>query len=334
MGLIESCHGLLSRTFFRFLDMVGHKRKGHRGRDSVPAAVCALVPAIEDGDVLVPAIEGGDVLDGEAGDQAGCGEEGAHEHDKQDAEESDFVKENRISRDLADGWLSRHPMRDLVFIRLVMEPCTALLKRQLALGSDKFDQDEWQKLLAPGAGAAAPTRKLRVVVAASGELDMQFFEHQRALLTSPRLWELLPIEAVTEASRCLAFRAVSMISAEYERLIARPHRKAPFLLFACLSSDSVAADLKRIKRTKPCCLDRFTVAFMDAFDVESADGRAALLMIAMLSHVDTAHVECMHAFVRRIVTRLGAQSKRPDFLDVSSRCIARRIRRRRELYGR
>eukprot|EP00959_Pyramimonas_sp_CCMP1952_P357480 7485436-Pyramimonas_sp.AAC.1 len=79
------------------------------------------------------------------------------------------------------------------------------------------------------------------------------------------------------------------------------------MLFVCLESPAAAVDLKRIKRTQPCVLDRFTAAFMETFDIESADGRAALFTVASLTHVDTAQVECMHAYVRRIVTRLATQ---------------------------
>eukprot|EP00959_Pyramimonas_sp_CCMP1952_P259583 5427652-Pyramimonas_sp.AAC.1 len=67
-----------------------------------------------------------------------------------------------------------------------MGPCVALLKRQLALGSNAFDREEWQGFLSPGAGAAPTPRKLRVVVAAIGELDMQFFEHPCRLMTPSR----------------------------------------------------------------------------------------------------------------------------------------------------
>eukprot|EP00959_Pyramimonas_sp_CCMP1952_P126310 2641673-Pyramimonas_sp.AAC.1 len=76
---------------------------------------------------------------------------------------------------------------------------------------------------------------------------------------------------MTEHTRRLVFRVFSMIGAEYERLLARPHRKAPFMLFVCLISPAAAVDLKRIKRTQQCVLDRFTVAFMETFDIESAD---------------------------------------------------------------
>eukprot|EP00959_Pyramimonas_sp_CCMP1952_P367525 7698080-Pyramimonas_sp.AAC.1 len=67
---------------------------------------------------------------------------------------------------------------------------------------------------------------------------------------------------------------------------------------------------------------------METFDIESADGRAAPSTVASLTHVDTAQVECMRAYARRIATRLATQVPPPDHVDIASKCVARRARRR------
>ena len=73
---------------------------------------------------------------------------------------------------------------------------------------------------------------------------------------------------------------------------------------------------------------KFTLDFMAKFDIESNDGRAILQLVMLLANVDTSKIECWHAWTRRVVSRLGVQTHRPSYYDVSARCFAHRSKRR------
>jgi len=75
-------------------------------------------------------------------------------------------------------------------------------------------------------------------------------------------------------------------------------------------------------------LDPFTLNFLNASDPESVEGKLALGLIPQLGRVDTARVECFHAWVKRLTTRLGAQASRPNFQDVAARVFCHRVKER------
>ena len=120
----------------------------------------------------------------------------------------------------------------------------------------------------------------------------------------------------------------TMAGAEYERLLAWRHRRPPFKLFLATQSRQVALEMCDLHKDTPCLLDRFPREFMDEQDIRSDIGIALLQLIMSASHVDTALIECWHAWSRRVSTRLGTQSKRPTQHDMFARHVAQRMKRR------
>ena len=140
---------------------------------------------------------------------------------------------------------------------------------------------------------------------------------------------LLPETSLEEGTRSLAFRMGSIELAEYERLLSAPHKRPPITTFLAWQVPPVAADLKALARARPCLLDPFTAEFLEAFDM-STPGRKVLGLILKMAFSDTVRQECWHARVKRLVTRIGTMSHRPNFYDVSALQATHRLRKRDE----
>ena len=183
LGLLESCHNLLSRTYRRWLKAVGYRGPlKHLLEDkpapAPPVAVPAVAPMMLADGVAEPD-DRGDVPPAIAEAEADVGGE-AHEplHAALDLQlailpgglpdTADFAKQNEQNRTIAADWILQGcPLRDLVLTRIVMEPAMVVLRRQLHLGSHRWDLDQEQKLLER---PAAQRRDYRLLICARGSL--------------------------------------------------------------------------------------------------------------------------------------------------------------------
>ena len=239
---------------------------------------------------------------------------------------ADFAKTNELNRTIAADWvLQGCPLRDLVLTRVVMEPSMVVLRRQLHHGSHRWDVEEERKLLQT---KTVQRRDYRLLICARGELDTLFAMTQKHVLNTPVLFAVAPPSCLNEDFSCLAFRMVTRSGAEYERLLAWRHRRPPFRLFLATQSRQVAAEMCVLHEKSPCMLDNFSREFMDENDISSETGAAILQLIMTSTHVDTALIECWHAWSRRVTTRLGTQAQRPAQHDVFGRQVAQRLKRR------
>ena len=210
-----------------------------------------------------------------------------------------FAAENATTRSLAENWIDGDPLRDCVLARAIMEPAMAALRRQLFIGSERYER------MMHGEGARRDNRVVggarrlpyRMVVSARGDLDENFQRNMAIMFNSSILWRLLPETSLEEVTRCLTFRMGSMELAEYERLLSAPHKRPPFTTFLAWQVPQVAADLKASTRARPCLLDPFTAEFLEAFDIESTTGRKVLELILKMAFSDTVRQECWHAWV-------------------------------------
>jgi hypothetical protein len=125
----------------------------------------------------------------------------------------------------------------------------------------------------------------------------------------------------------------SRTGAEYERLITSRHRRVPFKLFLTPQQPVVRREIMALQASSPCLLDPFTREFLQEFDLDSPEAHGTLNLILSMGFVDTAKVECFHAWVRRVATKLGSQAKRPDLLDVAARSVAQRTKRQSKTFS-
>ena len=106
----------------------------------------------------------------------------------------------------------------------------------------------------------------------------------------------------------------------------------PKLFLVLDDQPHIATKMKRIYKREPCVLDPFTLASIEKWDIESSDARMVLLVIAILAQVDTASIECMHSWVKRICKRLGTMAKRPNLYDIDARHIAVKVKKQQEAH--
>ena len=348
LGLLESCHRLLSRTYRRWLVAVGYD--GPLKEMLAPAAMAPPVPAMahmvlgegvaEDGGLPEAPVAEGDGTDGEgeggaAGEDVAADPEEPHEVAlpvEQEKAATDFAAQNLQNRAVGAEWiLTGCPLMDLVLSRVTMEPSMAILRRQLRMGSHKWEEEQDGKLLGESMGEP---REYRLLVCARGELDTLFARHQMQVLWTPSLFSVLPAGMRTEQLSCLAFRMTTRVGAEHERVLASRHRRPPFTLFMATQSRQVTQQVKEMQEKTPCLLDQFSREFLASHDIENPDSLAILRVIMAMSKVDTALIECWHAWTRRVVTRLGTQASRPTQHDVFARHVAQRIKRRTSQHDR
>lgn len=309
LGLAQACHGLLCRTYMRWLRTLGSTVFGRVLTPMEPTPV---------GDADGAGVTGANLQEdvGEAPGQSG------------ETDEPDFAKQNEVTRSLAADWVTGEAFRDLVLARQTMEPTMAVLRRQLWISSAKWEKEQHARCVG-GDPASHRDREYRILISARGEMDESFRKHQSVLFDRADIWSLLPEHTMTESTKCLAFRMASRAGAEFERLLSRPHGKPPFTLFLALEQERLVRELKEMHRLKPCLLDPFSLRCLSNWDLATEEAQLALLLILQMGTVDTAEVECTHAWLRRIAVRLGAQAKRPDFLDVAARGFAQRVKKRR-----
>ena len=341
-GLLESCHMLFTRSYKRWLLAVGYDGplkhllvEAAAADPLVPPVPAAALAMLEDAAADAPG-EHADADDaiGEGRGEDDVGEAGAYRNEVDDMElavlaglpeATDHKVMNAKHRAAGAAWvLQGCPLRDLVVARVTIEPSMAMLRRQLHVASNKWEVQQDQIL----AGGDVQRRDYRLLVCARGEMDTMFSRHQMHLFWSPALLSVVPAAARTEEMACLSFRMAARVGAEHERLLASRHRKPPFTLFLATQSRQVAQQLQATYRSKPCLLDSFSREFMDAHSLENADALAILRAIMAISHVDTALIECWHAWSRRVTTRLGTQTHRPSQSDVFARHVAQRVKRR------
>ena len=349
LGLLEACHRLLRRTMLRFLVHVGHFKSVEEAYAADVPPPPAPPPAIADRDAGPGDHEQReDADDGADGRPADAG--GSHAAASEDApadpanlttaaatsgDATNFAEQNSKNRRLSWRWLCLSPLRDMTIVRVVMEPNMVLLRKQFYVSSAAFDKDQRINNLpdAPSRDAMRAGRDFRILMAARGDFDDVFARHQRMLFNSSDIWRILTHPMRTEASKCEAFRMASRAGAEAERLMASRHRRPPFLLFLCLEQEQAVADMKALLAKSPCLLGKFSEEFMATFDVGSELGKAALRLIALLAWCDCVKLECIHAWVRRVIIRLGAQVRRPTFAQVAALLLVHSVRERDNVPG-
>jgi hypothetical protein len=182
IGLLQACHGLLARCYRRWLLAVGHK-------GMVPSTLGAPSSSTELGRVELANAEEeqmlalGDRHPDDDGEDVGMAE-GPLGHDPPGApfdrpvpatEGIDMAAENEKTRGMAKAWLlGPTAMRDVVLARCCMEPSMCALRRQLHIGSERWEKEQQRKGLPSG---HATQREYRILLAARGELDAVFQEH-------------------------------------------------------------------------------------------------------------------------------------------------------------
>ena len=136
------------------------------------------------------------------------------------------------------------------------------------------------------------------------------------------MWVLLEPCDRSEETACLVFRMIAKDCAINERTISRPHRSPPFKLFLIAQNRSVIPAVRGIKE---CLRGRVMTYLMSKYDLESEEMFFTILLILMLGQDDTAYIECLHALIRRFLTRNSVQTHTMGLVDVSAFSAAHKL---------
>jgi len=238
---------------------------------------------------------------------------------------------NAQDRRIACAWVQSKPLRDLIVMRLVMVPLAELMQAHLALGSHKWETDQRRRELQAirggmAEGDAALGREYRIAIAAKGVIEDRFSAKLQYLLTEPAMWSLILPADVTEAANSFAFRLLSRSGCLVAELLEEKHRKHPFRMFLLLSYPELAG---RIVKEPPCMFGKFAAKFLEENpDLHSQEARMRLLAVASAAKTDLAHLESLHATIRRNVLAMSHQCPRVELARASAEWVASRCRSR------
>ena len=203
LGLLEACHGLLRRSFTRWLRKVGFNFPSRPPADpnmelSQPVAPADVAMLADDGegsddqpaDARTAEPDAGLGHDGEPGIRDAPPAAADSEAAPQTGDHPDFAEINRKNREMAYRWVSNRPLRDLVLIRLIMEPSMAVIRKLLEVSGEAWMKQQLTRSLY---GNGDPVQDFRMLFAARGDLETQLFAHIQMLLFATlvalRLWD-------------------------------------------------------------------------------------------------------------------------------------------------
>lgn len=318
LGVLESCHRLLSTTYLRFL--ASYEPASRAGK---LLAMAAHGPPQPQSAGLEPqALE--DALGSQMGHRGPSGGKAERQeqlgpqetHAAGDA--PSWAEVNAKHRRLAAEWVMQRPLAKMLLQRMVMEPLRALMAAQFTIASDEWEQ----KQLAAVAEAAARgdtgwgTREYRVSVAASGSLEKRFFEQLQVLLGRPEMWQAMPTSALTASFCALGFKLVSRSGCCVLELLQHPHEQMPMRMFRLLSDPEAAKDLLKLPA---CRWDPWSLQLREAHPSLSGDEFfAKIAMVAHMLWVDISKVEAKHATIRRILSVTSAHTHQQSLADLSA----------------
>jgi hypothetical protein len=232
LSIVEAVHRLLSTTYCRFVasylkgSMVGFYLE-------LRLLLCHYDPtqlAVQDA-APVEADDPEDELEGEVGGVA----DGAPQRNNGEAQsardESIGAAKNAKDRRLAMECLRSTPLGDWILMRLLMEPLRHYLSMQFERAANAWDDTEIGKMAEAINSGSQYRRKLRIVEAAKGADDIEFFRKVACMLHSEDLWKVMPPSRHTVGYRAKAFRSISRLGCAFWYLGVGPsyypHSPAP-----------------------------------------------------------------------------------------------------------
>lgn len=334
LGIVESCHHLLSTTFARMVTKFStnaerplpENAKGDFEAAAAPGTLEApeCQGSMADGDIVIPEVASG------AGDIVPWSEEGGPSR----GQAPEWAKVNAAYRRDAAHWLKKMPFGHMVLQRLLLEPLRTLLHGQFAVASQRWEQQQRckaAKALKAGETDWAKQRQFRLAMAASCQQERRLFQQVGVLWASPCMWQLVPHDDWTISFRSLSFRSLSRLSCVAYQLLLVPHESFPVRMFALLEKADLASEMSAVP---DCMLDAWS-RHMRAQHPGLQDDlfRHKLLLVAMLAWNDTSVIEARHASVRRMLYIASTQTHPQAFDELAAQWVFLQARCRKASAG-
>lgn len=318
LGIIESCHKLLSTSYARFVASfeiasraAGLLAQGARlvGETQPQVALLTLADSPEAGGFAGEAAARGEI--------PGVGP--AQEEGNSAADGGSMWSEINTSRRRAGAeWLSTQPLAHLILLRTAMEPLRRLLANQFRVAGVEWERDQLKATLdALHRGEASwGAREYRLGIAASCADEDRFFMCLNMLFVSPELWQAMPTEGFTVKFRALTFKLLSRLGCGVLDMLKHPHEQLPYKLFELLHKPEASAELLQIP---DCMWDEWSLSLRRAHpSLEGEEFLAKLSFVGHLAWKDISALESRHASVRRLVHSASVQTHRQSFPELSA----------------
>ena len=207
---------------------------------------------------------------------------------------AEFNKKQKRSA-LSFGRSIRLP--SLVILRVCVEPLTALLRLVLKLRTPEWEESQLDR------AAAGLQRDYPVLAMASGSLAAGFFADIERLMFEQDSWHLVGMLGPTSLDASAAFAALCSAAGGLHFYWQREHSRYPWRLFLLLRSEGRDWLAQNILADPPCLRCSFTRSFLKKYcsisKLTSQDSILTLVLLAATLQLDTADIECRHAWIRR-----------------------------------
>lgn len=319
LGVLESCHQLLSTSYRRFLASfepasrarkllaAGHEALQEIGRAQQPLAIEAEHRP-QSGTTSAPI----------ADDIGGQSEQSSSLQPTEAGEGAlGWAEVNAKHRREAARWVASNPFASILLQRLAMEPLRAMLSGQFALAGDAWDRQQMHTAVEARArgDTSCSARQYRLSVAASGALEERFFEKLNCLWHA-EMWRAMPTGAFTVSFCAVGFKVLSRSGCCVQELLKHPHEQMPVRMFRLLDHPEEAAGLLQMP---DCRWERWSMDLRRSHPSLSGDEFfAKLTLIAHMSWVDISRVEAKHATIRRILTLSSAHTHQQSLGELSA----------------
>jgi hypothetical protein len=204
---------------------------------------------------------------------------------------------NAKQRTTAFAFTSTYELDNLLIMRVAVEPMAAFLRYLFHVRSPAWEQNQKARVV------AGENRTFRITEAWAGRLSAALFDDLAKLMFEEPPWLILAPSSRISRNLSLAFAALCREGGGVFHLFQRDHRSYPCKLFGLLVHRSRAAHAQQIITDPACLKDSLTLALLRKYGTSeslcSQPCIAVLTCLAVLLELDTADVECRHAWIRR-----------------------------------
>ena len=246
---------------------------------------------------------------------------------------SDWAAVNKANRRKAMSWLNTtDPACDLVCMSIVARPLVQGMHKEIEMSSAAWATKQLEKTTAgmndDGGVPLMTSAQWPILVAARGDLERRFFEELMAT-QEPKVYEGFPDAWRTSDVRHRLFKMMSRAGACVHELVRTVNKQFPYrlMLLAGQSGEEVANE---IAASCGPSRDAYSASFLDKYEgqLQSQEALAELALVIMASRTSTTRLESLNATIRRHLTVMAVQAKKPSLVTVSAEFMLGKLRRR------
>eukprot|EP00971_Amphidinium_carterae_P347058 6488871-Amphidinium_carterae.6 len=331
LARLQCCHGLLVRTYARFM-----RRLEAGGK------TCSSGPGLPEQPLVVGAVADmpSDALVHDTAVGADPSEPNTdlahvvlpHSNDAgQGPEEHRSAQLHAQDRQKAQAWLAGDPMSDLVLCRLTVDPLMGLMSMILTSSGQGWELEQRVQCLKHLHNPQEAPRLYNATVAANLDLEEEFY-HDLQRWSNTCLWELVDEKSLKLSFNSLLFRMLSKQGCLVEQELRSMHQCFPFAMFQLLPPQTVEPD--HILQQPECVLDEWSVAMRSQFPTLTGHlFQQCLEAHAMVISTSVAGIESRHSSVRRHLTVRSVQTHSLPAQSLSAHWVMQNIRAGVKLHG-